>query len=71
MDSKISAVLNLLADGEWHFTDWLTGVLEFVGGEMENILWFLEEFGFAIVDSNGGRVKISEEFRRLPEVSNI
>ncbi len=66
MKSKISAVLDLLGDGEWHFIEWLIDVLKFVGGEMENILWFLEEFGFVNVDSIGGRVKISEEFRRLP-----
>ncbi len=71
MTSKISAVLNLLVDGEWHFIEWMTEVLEFVGGEMEDILWFLEEFGFATVDSIGGRVKVSEEFRRLPELSTI
>jgi hypothetical protein len=71
MNSKISAVIDLLADGEWHLIAWLREMLQLAQTEEEHIMHFLEEFGLAHVDSTGRRAKINEEFKKLPELPTI
>jgi hypothetical protein len=71
MNSKISAVIDLLADGEWHLIAWLREMLKLAQTEEEHIIQFLEEFGLANVDSTARRVKINEEFKKLSELPTI
>ncbi len=62
------AVLDLLSDGEWHVIEWSRDVLHLAEAEAEHIIWFLEELGLVDVDSAAGRVKMSDDFRRLPDL---
>ena len=71
MNFKIRAVLGLLDDGEWHFIERLGEMLQLTETETEHIIWFLEEFGLVVVDPFAKRVKMSDDFRRLPELARI
>ena len=65
MLSKITMVLELLADGKWHRAEDLRFRLELSEHEFRHVAAFLGEYDIVKSDEKNRRVKINKDFRRL------
>jgi DNA-binding IclR family transcriptional regulator len=65
MERSPTEVLELLEDGEWHCVDELSLKMGVNKERVFIVLRFLENFGFIIVDSENGRVRLREDIREF------
>lgn len=63
--SKIALVLQLLGDGKWHSIEELRECLGFSDFEVNELMGFLEKYGFATVDAAKLKVKVNSDFKKL------
>jgi len=68
---KMTMILDLLSDGEWHSISELTEKLRLAGCEVEPRLDFLNEFDLAKLDVEDGKVRINKDFQKLLEPSTV
>ncbi len=65
MADKLSKLLDILEDGEWHETDKLRQNMGLNESEVEEIICFLGKYSFVEVDGNGKRIRINKDFRKI------
>ena len=63
--SKFTVMLQLLSDGEWHGIEELQRVSELEETQVQKIASFLDEYDFAMVDSENKKVRIKSHFQDL------
>lgn len=63
--SKITMILEMLGDGEWHGIEELQQRLELNERKMQEITTFLNKYDFAEIDKEHGKVKINRNFQKL------
>lgn len=63
--SKITLVLQLLSDGDWHKIEELKRAIGFDEYEIVELMGFLGKYGFATVDNTRVRVKVNPDFQKL------
>lgn len=61
----MTAVLETLADGDWHTKKEILEKTGLKPKQLETIIRFLGDYGFVAVDAEKGLVKLNENFRRL------
>jgi len=62
---KIKWALDLLDDGHWHSIDSLRRNVDFSDFEINELVTFLTDYDFASLDSEGLKLRINSDFRRL------
>lgn len=65
LTAKITLTLKVLGDGKLHQIEALQSELGLGVYEMQKVMVFLEEYGFAAVDSVKFRVKVNPAFQKL------
>ncbi|RLI28176.1 hypothetical protein DRO50_03445 [Candidatus Bathyarchaeota archaeon] len=65
MGDAIGAILRLLEDGEWHDINEILAVTRLSREGLLKVLKFLESFGFIVISSENGCVRLREEVRGL------
>jgi len=63
--SKFTVMLQLLSDGEWHGIEELQRVSELEETQVQKIASFLDEYDFAMVDTENKQVRIKSHFQDL------
>jgi transcription initiation factor IIE alpha subunit len=65
-DTKISEMLEALADGKWHTKEELLEKTKLKREDVEKVLKFLEDYKFIMAnEDDDGKVKLNEAFRKL------
>ncbi|MEM0058269.1 MAG: hypothetical protein QXG58_00015 [Candidatus Bathyarchaeia archaeon] len=64
-DTKMAEVLEILADGKWHMKKEILEKTGLKPKQLETIIGFLVDYGFIMVDDEGGSVRLNENFRKL------
>jgi DNA-binding IclR family transcriptional regulator len=62
---KLTRLLEILGDGNWHETDQLCHLMDLSDSEVQRIMDFLEKYNFAEVDEAKKRVRIKKDFKRI------
>ncbi len=62
---KMSRLLEILEDGNWHETDQLCLQMNLSDAEMQTITDFLGKYDFAEVDEANKRVRINKGFKKI------
>ena len=65
MAYKLTRLLEILGDGEWHETDQLRQIMDLNDSEVEEIADFLRKYNFAEVDQTKKRLKINKDFKKI------
>jgi len=65
MVSKITTILELLGDGEWHGKEELLLRLEIDEQKFQEITTFLNKYDFVKIDEKNRKVKINKDLQRL------
>ncbi len=65
MAYKMSRLLEILEDGNWHETDQLCMQMNLSDVEMQKITDFLGKYDFAELDEAGKRVRINKCFKKI------
>lgn len=65
MGGAIGAILELLEDGEWHGVEEILAMTRLSRGGLLRVLRFLESFGFIVMSSENGCVRLREKVRWL------
>ncbi len=65
MGYKLSRLLEILGDGNWHETDELRQLMGLNAFEVRRITDFLGKYDFAEVDEVKKRVRINKDFKRI------
>lgn len=63
--SKLSLVLEVLKDGEWHAIEELQHQARLKENQVHEIAAFLNEYDLATTDKGKKKVKINNDFREL------
>jgi DNA-binding IclR family transcriptional regulator len=64
-DTKISEMLEALADGKWHTKEELLEKTKLKREDVEKVLKFLEDYKFITANEDDGKIKLNEAFRKL------
>jgi hypothetical protein len=59
MESKITMILEILSDGEWHEIEELQNRMELSEHEVQEVATFLNKYDFAKIDWANKKVKIN------------
>jgi DNA-binding IclR family transcriptional regulator len=62
---RLSRLLEVLGDGNWHETDQLCLLIGLSDSEVQRIMDFLEKYDFAEVDEAKRHLRISKDFKRI------
>jgi DNA-binding IclR family transcriptional regulator len=62
---KLTKLLEILGDGNWHETNQLCQQMDLSDVEVQRIMDFLGEYDFAEVDEAKSRVRIKKDFKRI------
>ncbi len=65
MAYKMSRLLEILEDGNWHETGQLCLQMNLSDAEMQKITDFLGKYDFAELDEAGKRVRINKGFKKI------
>ncbi len=65
MGYKLTRLLEILGDGNWHETDELRQLMDLNAFEVQRITDFLGKYDFAEVDEAKKRVRINKDFKRI------
>ncbi len=65
MTYKLTRLLEILGDGNWHETDQLSQQIELSDLEVQRITDFLGEYEFAEVDETKKRVRVNKDFQKI------
>ncbi len=65
MTYKLTRLLEILGDGDWHETDQLRQLMDLSDVELQRITDFLGEYDFAEVDGAKRRVRVNKDFQRI------
>lgn len=68
---EIDLVINVLKNGEWHESDKISEKCKLPEVNIENILKFLEEYGFIKSNGNGRKIRVSTSLQRFLEETQL
>jgi len=63
--AKIQWALELLDDGSWHSIDALRRNVDFSEFEVTELVTFLSDYDFVVLDEEGLKVKLHVDFKNL------
>ncbi len=66
MTDKLTKLLDILEDGEWHETDKLRQMIDLNDSEVEEITDFLGKYSFVEIDEDRKHMRINKDFRKIP-----
>lgn len=64
-DTKITEVLDALADGKWHTKREILEKVKLKPRQLETVMSFLQDYGFITVDAAKNILRLNENFRKL------
>ena len=63
--SKISKILELLNDSQWHTLDEIQKKTELNRDQLQHVIAFFKEYQFIVTDDTKGELKLREDVRRF------
>lgn len=65
MTSKIVKMLEMLGDGQWHRAEEIKRKMDLDADEFRQLVLFLKEYNFVVLEDTGKAVKIDESAREF------